>query len=81
MVSGSNDRLLLQMLIMALCMIPMIVTVRDGANSSGVLAEAPISSLKHEPIPSVSELGGVFAEDDGTNRQGSRDVGGANPRS
>ena len=59
--------LLLQMLIMALCMIPMIVTVRDGANSSGALASiAPISSLKHEPIPSVSELGGVFAEDDRT---------------
>lgn len=59
--------LLLQMLIMALSMIPMVVTVRDGANSSAALASiAPISSLKHEPIPSVSELGGVYAEEDGT---------------
>ena len=59
--------LLLQVLLMALSMIPMVVTVRDGANSSAALASiAPISSLKHEPIPSVSELGGVYAEEDGT---------------
>ena len=59
--------LLLQTLMMALSMIPMVVTVRDGANSSAALASiAPISSLKHEPIPSVSELGGVYAEEDGT---------------
>ncbi len=59
--------LLLQMLMMTLSVIPLIVTVRDRANSSAAMASiAPVSSLKHEPIPSVSELGGVFAEDDGT---------------
>ncbi|MFL2978276.1 MAG: hypothetical protein ACJZ59_04390 [Candidatus Thalassarchaeaceae archaeon] len=60
--------LLLQMLLMLLAIIPMFIMVRDNDNSSEALTEVtPISSaLPNEYIPSVSELGGVFAEEDGT---------------
>ena len=77
MVYGSAIGLLL-MLIMALCMIPMIITVRDGANSSELWLRWPHRSM-HEPIPSVSVSGvlKMMVEQ----KQISRDVGGANPRS
>jgi len=60
--------LLLQMLIMWLAIFPMFIMVRDNDNSSEALTKvAPISSaLEREYIPSVSELGGVFAEEDGS---------------
>ena len=58
----------LQMLIMLFAILPLFVTVRDQDNSSEALAKVtPISSaLQGEYIPSVSELGGVFAEEDGS---------------
>ncbi|DAC26090.1 MAG TPA: hypothetical protein D7H85_03410 [Candidatus Poseidoniales archaeon] len=60
--------LLLQMLIMWLAIFPVFIVVRDNDNSSEALTKvAPISSaLEREYIPSVSELGGVFAEEDGS---------------
>ena len=60
--------LLLQMLIMLFAILPMFIIVRDNDNSSEALTKVtPISSaLEREYIPSVSELGGVFAEEDGS---------------
>ena len=65
---GVTIGLLLQMLIMLFAILPMFIMVRDNDNSSEALTKVtPISSaLEREYIPSVSELGGVFAEEDGS---------------